>query len=51
MSFFNECNECDGTGSIFLGGSTLDENNYDECPACHGKGGYYEDEEEDDADE
>lgn len=49
MIFFNECKECKGTGSIHLGGSTLDENNYEECPQCHGRGGYFE--EEDDADE
>lgn len=49
MSFFKECDECQGTGSVYLGGSTLDENNYDEYPQCHGRGGYYE--EDEDADE
>lgn len=49
MSFFKECDECQGTGSIYRGGSRLDENNYEECPQCHGRGGYYEDDE--DADE
>jgi len=36
-----KCKYCDGTGSIFCGGSTLDEDCYDECPDCHGRGGWY----------
>jgi DnaJ-class molecular chaperone len=47
MSFFKECDECQGTGSIYVGpGSHLDEQAYDECPQCHGRGGYHEDDEE-----
>lgn len=36
-----ECKTCGGTGSIYLGGSHLDEHSYDECPDCHGRGGWY----------
>lgn len=48
MSFFRECDECQGTGSIYVGpDSYLDENNYEECLQCHGRGGYWEDDEDD----
>lgn len=42
------CQNCGGTGYIYIGeGSTLDENNYDNCPICDGYGVVNEDEDAD----
>jgi DnaJ-class molecular chaperone len=32
------CYRCNSTGYLFLGGSHLDEENYEECPDCNGLG-------------